>query len=106
MVDLDYQQQVPSPSHTGGGEGSLRGGWGSGLQNPPALPSNSLASPRLLLIGTVHGDPLGYERALKLLRRFKPDLVTVEVSRFSLRYRQRQGPHWQRLLEGPWKTCR
>ena len=47
-------------------------------------------SPSLLLIGTVHGDPRGYERALKLLERFQPDLVTVEVSRFSLRYRQRQ----------------
>ena len=26
----------------------------------------------LLLLGTVHGDPRGYERALKLLRRFQP----------------------------------
>jgi hypothetical protein len=55
-------------------------------------------SPSLLLIGTVHGDPQGYERALKLLRRFQPDLVTVEVSRFSLRYRQRQESNWRRLL--------
>ena len=37
---------------------------------PPVLPSNELASPSLLLIGTVHGDPRGYERALKLLRAF------------------------------------
>ncbi len=29
----------------------------------------------------------------------RPDLVTVEISRFSLRYRRRQGPRWQRLLE-------
>ena len=46
----------------------------------------------------MHGDPLGYERALELLRRLQPDLVTVEVSHFSLRYRQRQEAHWQRLL--------
>ncbi len=46
----------------------------------------------LLLIGTVHGDPQGYERAMKLLRQVQPDLVTVEVSRFSLRYRRRQEP--------------
>lgn len=56
-------------------------------------------SPSLILIGTVHGDPRGYERALKLLGRFKPDLVTVEVSRFSLRYRQRREGRWQRLLQ-------
>jgi hypothetical protein len=78
----------------------LRGWWGSALpKNPPALPSNSLASPCLLLIGVVHGDPQGYERAMKLLRRFQPELVTVEVSRFSLRYRQRQEGCWQRLLQ-------
>lgn len=55
-------------------------------------------SSRLILLGTVHGDPRGYERAGKLLRRWQPDLVTVEVSRFSLRYRQRQGARWRRLL--------
>jgi len=33
------------------------------------------------------------------LHRLQPDLVTVEVSRFSLRYRQRQGARWQRLLD-------
>ncbi len=53
---------------------------------------------QLILIGTVHGDPEGYTRACKLLERFKPDLVTVEVSRFSLRDRQRQELRWQRLL--------
>ena len=52
-----------------------------------------------VLIGTVHGDPQGYERAWKLLRGLKPDLVTVEVSRFSLRYRQRREGRWQRLLQ-------
>ncbi|MCX5889300.1 MAG: hypothetical protein NTY36_07590 [Deltaproteobacteria bacterium] len=77
----------------------MRGGWGIALQeNPPALPSTNISSSRLLLLGTVHGDPAGYERAWKLLQRWQPDLVTVEVSRFSLRYRQRQEPRWQRLL--------
>jgi hypothetical protein len=32
------------------------------------------------------------------LQHLQPDLVTVEVSRFSLRYRERRGPGWQRLL--------
>jgi hypothetical protein len=55
-------------------------------------------SSKLILLGAVHGDPRGYTRAVRLLRRWQPDLVTVEVSRFSLRYRQQWGPHWQRLL--------
>lgn len=62
------------------------------------LTTENLASARLILIGTVHGDPQGYERAWRLLRRLRPELVTVEVSRFSLRYRRRQEPRWQRLL--------
>jgi len=67
-------------------------GWEAGL-----TPENPASAP-LILIGTVHGDPQGYERAMKLLQRWQPDLVTVEVSRFSLRYRRRQEPRWQRLL--------
>jgi hypothetical protein len=62
------------------------------------MKSSILVKSHLLLIGTVHGDPRGYARALKVLGHFQPDLVTVEVSRFSLRYRQRREAHWQRLL--------
>jgi hypothetical protein len=53
----------------------------------------------LILIGTVHGDPHGYVRAGKLLNHLQPDLVTVEISPFSLRYRLRHGPRWQRQLD-------
>jgi hypothetical protein len=53
----------------------------------------------LFLLATVHGDPLGYERAIKLLRQVQPALVTVEVSRFSLRYRQQREAHWLGLLQ-------
>lgn len=97
MVDLEYQQEVPSQSHVRGWEGV----WGrAGEQCSPGPPPEDLSSfPSLILIGTVHGDPWGYDRALELLRRFQPDLVTVEVSRFSLRYRQRQEANWQRLLQ-------
>jgi hypothetical protein len=99
MVNPDYQKQVLYPSHTGGREG-FAGRAGEHLpKTPPVLPSKDPSSPSLILIGTVHGDPLGYARAFKLLRRLQPDLVTVEVSRFSLRYRERQESHWQRLLE-------
>jgi hypothetical protein len=46
----------------------------------------------------VHGDPLGYGRARKLLASLTPDMVTVEISPFSLRYRAKHGPGWQRQL--------
>lgn len=57
-----------------------------------------IANYNLILIGTVHGDPRGYERAWALLNHLRPDLVSVEISPFSLRYRLRHGPHWQRQL--------
>lgn len=47
------------------------------------------------LIGVVHGDPWGLVRAGKLLHYLRPQVVTVEISRFSLAYRQRRLRHWQ-----------
>jgi hypothetical protein len=52
----------------------------------------------LILIGTVHGDPRGQDRAGKLLLHLRPDLVTVEISPFSLGYRLKHGGRWQRQL--------
>jgi hypothetical protein len=60
--------------------------------------SNLITDHRLILIGTVHGDPRGYGRVTRLLAHLKPDIVTVEISPFSLRYRLKHGPAWQRQL--------
>ncbi|MBI4642788.1 MAG: hypothetical protein HY743_03430 [Deltaproteobacteria bacterium] len=59
----------------------------------PALPANNL-----ILIGTVHGDPRGYERVWRLLDRLRPEVVTVEISRFSVRYRGAWEGRWRRQL--------
>jgi hypothetical protein len=59
-----------------------------------------IASYSLTLIGTVHGDPRGQVRAGELLNHLGPDLVTVEISPFSLRYRRQHGACWQRQLAG------
>ena len=82
------------------------GGWGDHRRDacgyqPPALPRNSWwsAFPFLILVGTVHGDPAGYGRAWRLLERLQPQLITVEISPFSLRYRSRHEWRWQRWLE-------
>jgi len=52
----------------------------------------------LILVGTVHGDPQGQARAGKLLHHLRPELVTVEISPFSLWYRLKHGGRWQRRL--------
>jgi len=59
---------------------------------------NVIPGHSLFFIGTVHGDPLGYSRVGKFLAHLKPDMVTVEISPFSLRYRLKHGPGWQRQL--------
>ncbi len=54
--------------------------------------------PELILLGTVHGDPWGYWRAWKWLTHLCPHQVTVEISPFSVHYRERQEDRWQKLL--------
>jgi len=56
---------------------------------------NPEAPPPLLLVGTVHDDPQGCARVRRLLHHLRPRTVTVEISPFSLRYRERHGPRWQ-----------
>ena len=57
-----------------------------------------IANSSLILIGMVHGDRRGYARAGKLLAHLKPEVISVEISPFSLRYRLRHGAGWQRQL--------
>lgn len=100
MVNSDSQQQAPCQSPIRGGEGV----WGKAgeirIKNSLGPPTKKLASNyNLVLIGTVHGDPRGYERVARLLARLRPETVTVEISRFSVRYRRAWEERWQRLLE-------
>ncbi len=53
----------------------------------------------LVLIGSVHSDPQGYERAVKLLEHLQPEVITVEISAFSVRYRADHGERWRRLFQ-------
>ncbi len=59
---------------------------------------HAAAAAEIVLVGTVHGDPQGYDRARELLRALAPDTLTVEISRFSLRYRQRHQGQWRQYL--------
>ncbi len=75
------------------------GRWGEGVWGRGGEPGSPGASPnQLFLIGTVHGDPQGYDRAGKLLGRLRPQVVTVEISPFSVRYRQWQERRWRAQL--------
>ncbi len=65
-----------------------------GCSNFPERPASNL-----VLIGTVHGDPRGYARVGRLLTWLRPDVVTVEISPFSLRYRQAWETRWRRQLQ-------
>jgi len=75
----------------------LRGGRGDPV--PPALPSTNL-----ILLATVHGDPAGYARAWRFLEYWRPDAVTVEISPFSVRYRERLAGNWRRRLQKSLQT--
>jgi len=56
-------------------------------------------SPKLTLVGTVHRDPFGHQRLTTLLEQLQPDLLTVEMSRYALHYRNTRGQSLQLRLE-------
>jgi len=70
----------------------LRGGRGPQVPGP-------LPTAQLILLATVHGDPAGYGRAWRLLEHWRPDAITVEISPFSVRYRERLAGNWRRRLQ-------
>jgi hypothetical protein len=54
---------------------------------------------RLVLAGVVHRDPEAAPRLWTLLESLRPQGVSVELSRYSLRYRQTHGRRLQTTLE-------
>jgi hypothetical protein len=63
-----------------------------------------LSSASLLFLATVHGDPAGYHRAWGFFEKCRPELITVEISRFSVRYRERAVKGWRRQLAAALKA--
>jgi len=58
------------------------------------LPENT----QFCLLGTVHGDPRGFQRLRHFLDGFQPDLILVEMSPFAWAYRKTHGHALQRTL--------
>ncbi|BCR07036.1 hypothetical protein DESUT3_41050 [Desulfuromonas versatilis] len=54
---------------------------------------------RLTLVGTVHRDPQGRAKLLRLLEELRPDLLTLEMSPAALHYRQLHSRHLGLRLE-------
>ncbi len=72
-------------------EGERAGGPRPNVPGPPP-------TSQLYLLAAVHGDPAGYERAWRFFAQVRPQVITVEISPFSVRYRQRAGKKWRRRL--------
>src|SRR3974390_1000012 len=67
------------------------------LGEGPQVPGPPSAS-QIILLATVHGDPAGYERAWRIFEQLRPEVITVEISRFSVRSRERAGGCWRRRV--------
>ncbi len=55
-------------------------------------------SSSLVLVGTVHRDPKGFERLLRLLEKEAPGLITVEISPYALDFRAKRSSHLRPIL--------
>ena len=53
----------------------------------------------LILVGTVHLDPGGYDCLKKLLFELKPETVCVDVSHYALEFRKTVGRDYRTLLD-------
>lgn len=54
---------------------------------------------RLTLAGTVHGDPTGFQKVLKILQQMRPGLIFIELSPYGYRFRREHGPGMIQLLD-------
>lgn len=53
----------------------------------------------IFLVGVVHGDPEGYDKARRLLDRVRPQTISVEISEYSRRFRCCREARWQRQFQ-------
>jgi hypothetical protein len=55
---------------------------------------------RLTLVGVVHLDPGGETRLSRLLAGWRPDLITLQISPYAVRWRRRNSRQLQEILSG------
>jgi len=61
------------------------------------LPKGRFSS-SLILAGTVHRDPKGFQKLLRLLEKEAPGLITVEISPYALEFRAKRSSHLRAVL--------
>lgn len=54
----------------------------------------------LTLVGTIHLDPEGFPRLILLLERLRPQVISVEVSHYALKFRRQHGQRLRERLSG------
>ncbi len=52
----------------------------------------------LVMIGTVHRDPKGFGKLLRVLEREDPVFITVEISPYALEFRAKQASYFRAIL--------
>jgi len=52
----------------------------------------------LVMVGTVHRDPKGFEKLLRILEREAPNFITVEISPYALKFRAQEASRLRAVL--------
>ena len=60
--------------------------------------SRESSSSSLVMVGTVHRDPKGFGKLLRILEREAPNFITVEISPYALEFRAKQASHFRAIL--------
>jgi len=60
--------------------------------------SGEPSSSSLVMVGTVHRDPQGFGKLLRILEREAPTFITVEISPFALEFRAERGSNFRAIL--------
>ena len=60
--------------------------------------SRESSSSSLVMVGTVHRDPKGFGKLLRILEREAPNFITVEISPYALEFRAKQATHFRAIL--------
>ena len=60
--------------------------------------SREPSSLSLVMVGTVHRDPKGFGKLLRILEREAPNFITVEISPYALEFRAKQASHFRAIL--------
>jgi hypothetical protein len=62
-------------------------------------PEEPLPKAKLLFIGTIHRAPKLEKHLKELLLESRPEVITIEISPYSLRYRRQKERHWLSQFE-------